>query len=91
MKILMITASIATAILLSACSSKTSSIECDTFERCYLLTLFSAQQSVLSHTEFSELKVVIAVDYDSEQSNQVQTKVKESSGFAEFDAFAKRE
>ncbi|WP_299805658.1 toxin-antitoxin system YwqK family antitoxin [uncultured Shewanella sp.] len=79
------------SLLLAGCSQKSAQLECETFERCYLLTLFAAQKSVLSHTEFSQLKVVVAVDYDAEKSTEVQTKIKESSGSAEFDAFAKRE
>ncbi|WP_041411104.1 toxin-antitoxin system YwqK family antitoxin [Shewanella pealeana] len=86
----MITTSAIAALLLSGCGSKAPSIDCDTFERCYILSLIAGQKSLQSHTEFNQLKVVIAVDYDVQKSTEVQTKVKESSGSTEFDALAKQ-
>ncbi|MEZ9595702.1 toxin-antitoxin system YwqK family antitoxin [Shewanella sp. 10N.261.52.F9] len=90
MKKILIAASVIAAFTLSACSKKTAQIECETFERCYVLSLIAGQKALQSHTEFRQLKVVIGIDYDAKKSTEVQTKVKESSGSAEFDVLAKQ-
>ncbi|MGS0680370.1 toxin-antitoxin system YwqK family antitoxin [Shewanella sp. 125m-7] len=81
------------SLLFVGCSdqAKRKPIECNTFERCYVLSLIAGEEALQSHTEFSQLKVVVAVDYDVGKSTEVQTKVKKSSGSATFDALAKQE
>lgn len=61
-------------------------IECDTFNSCFNLSLGLAEKETQANPEFSQLKVVVAVDYDT--GSKMHTKVSESSGSPEFDAIA---
>ncbi|ABV88723.1 toxin-antitoxin system YwqK family antitoxin [Shewanella pealeana] len=89
MKILTLIASVTAALLLSGCSDKPAQMVCDTFNTCFNLSLGQAVKETQANSEFSQLKVIVAVDYDA--GGDVHTKVHESSGSAEFDAIAKEQ